>query len=59
MTKILQWNAPAEQDSSLAPSERETLLSEAELDQVVGAQNRGRPTVSTTGGITVAELLRQ
>jgi hypothetical protein len=50
MTKILQLNAPAEQDSSLAPSEREILLSEAELDQVVGGQSRGRVLVSTTGG---------
>jgi hypothetical protein len=50
MTKILQWNAPAEHDARLAPSKRENLLSEAELDQVAGAQSRGKPVVSTTGG---------
>jgi hypothetical protein len=50
MTKILQLNAPAEQDSSLAPSERERLLSEAELDQVAGGQNRPPTTTQSSGG---------
>ena len=50
MTNVLQRNVAAEHDTRLAPSKRQNLLSEAELDQVVGAQSRGKPVVSTTGG---------
>jgi hypothetical protein len=50
MNKVLQRDRGPDRDANLKPSKRENLLSEAELDQVAGAQNRGRPNVNTSGG---------
>jgi hypothetical protein len=50
MTKVLQRNAPAKRDRSFGPAEPKNLLSDVELDEVVGAQSRPPTTTQTTGG---------
>jgi hypothetical protein len=50
MNKVLQRDRGPDRDANSKPSKRKNLLSDIELDQVVGAQNRPPTTTQSSGG---------